>query len=320
MPQTDFNGDGRDDILWRERDLGLIGNWLSDGEGRFVDNSANSLVSVPNNLWWVVATGDFNGDGYDDIAWSGIGWLLGNWLGGIGGHFTIHPTVVQIPNLYPVGSGDFDGDGNDELLVMGLSNVENRTLRLLLTGPDGQPELSSGIVGTVPPEWSVVQMGDFNGDGRTDILWRHENGTFGNWLANESGTGFTINNASLVHVSGWTTAGVGDFNGDGFDDLMWRTDGLIGYWLGGSGGLFTIREDSIVQVSADWELVATGDFDGDGIDDLLWREFQTGAFTTWQGSESGVFDTNLAPMQQVSPYWIVQPDTVYWAERSYWLG
>ena len=50
--RKDFNGDGRDDILWRN-DTGLI-DWLGEADGGFADNYANSVANIPTT-WHVQA-------------------------------------------------------------------------------------------------------------------------------------------------------------------------------------------------------------------------------------------------------------------------
>jgi hypothetical protein len=47
----DYNGDGRDDILWRS-DSGQLSDWLGTASGRFVTNDANAFNNVPTN-WFV---------------------------------------------------------------------------------------------------------------------------------------------------------------------------------------------------------------------------------------------------------------------------
>jgi hypothetical protein len=42
--------------------------------------------------------------------------------------------------------------------------------------------------------WHVACNGDFNGDGRDDIVWRNDNGAFSDWLAQANG-GFVSNHA-----------------------------------------------------------------------------------------------------------------------------
>ena len=65
---------------------------------------------------------------------------------------------------------------------------------------------------------------DFNGDGRSDILWRNDDGTVTDWVGTASG-GFSSNsgNFQIQADPSWQIVGSGDFNGDGRFDLIWRT-------------------------------------------------------------------------------------------------
>ena len=74
--------------------------------------------------------------------------------------------------------------------------------------------------------------GDFNGDGKSDILWQGSDGTPAIWLMD--GT-----NAVTVGAVGpfnpgpsWQIKGTGDFNGDGKSDILWQgSDGTPAIWL-----------------------------------------------------------------------------------------
>ena len=80
--------------------------------------------------------------------------------------------------------------------------------------------LSFATAGTRPPEVSVAGVGDFNGDGKADILWRDSMGNVSMWLMN----GTSITNSSFIAdiSSGWSIVGTGDFDGDGKADILWR--------------------------------------------------------------------------------------------------
>ena len=76
----------------------------------------------------------------------------------------------------------------------------------------------------LPANWEAAATGDFNGDGRDDILWRNEAGAMSQWLAQADGT-FAYNpNAAYQLPTNWEVATTGDFNGDGRDDIIWRNE------------------------------------------------------------------------------------------------
>jgi hypothetical protein len=74
----------------------------------------------------------------------------------------------------------------------------------------------------VPGQWSIKGTGDFNGDGKTDILWQDTSGNVAIWQMN--GTAILNQNSSFVaNVPGlWSIQLTGDFNGDGRSDILWR--------------------------------------------------------------------------------------------------
>ncbi len=95
---------------------------------------------------------------------------------------------------------------------------------------DGAQILQQPVVGNVPTSWTVVGTGDFNGDGKGDILWRNSNGDIGIWLMN----GTQILQIPIIGnvPASWTIAGIGDFNGDGYSDILWRnSNGDIEIWF-----------------------------------------------------------------------------------------
>ena len=249
----DFNGDGLDDILWRG-DGGEVGNWLAGTGGVFAFNAAAGITNVATS-WQVAGIGDFDGDNRDDILWRHSDGTIGDWLGNVNGSLAFNSlSVIAVPNTWQVaGIGDFNGDNRDDILWRG----DNGEVGNWLAGPDGAFAFNSAAAITdVPLGWQVAGIGDFNGDGRDDILWRSTDGTIGNWLANLDGS-FAINGASLVAVpNDWQIAGIGDFNGDGRDDILWRGNGgQIGNWLAGPGGIFGYNADAgIADVPNSWHV------------------------------------------------------------------
>jgi hypothetical protein len=310
--RNDFNGDGRSDILWRHS-AGTIGDWLAnaDNSGTYTSNGA-SIIAI-DTYWSVAGTGDFNGDGRDDVLWRGASGELGNWLAAQNGSFAYNAAagITAVPLSWQVaGIGDFNGDGKDDLLWRNSDG----TIGTWSGQANGGFVANNATIQPVPNEWHIAATGDFNGDGKDDILWRHDNGVIADWLATAGGT-FAPNNASLIGVStDWHIVGAGDFNGDGRDDILWRHDnGAIADWLANENGTFTANGPSLVAVGNEWNIESIGDYNGDGKDDILWRH-DNGTVGNWLGQANGTIVYNAAGgLTPIPNDWQVQDSSILYA-------
>ena len=252
---------------------------------------------------------DFDGDGRADILWRNDTGTLTDWLGTSNGGFNGNyaNSAVDVPTDWSIaGTGDFNGDGTSDIL---WRNASGLTTEWLGGSNGGFTSNWANVAVGVPTDWKIAGTGDFNGDGKSDILWRNDNGQITDWLGSASG-GFADNysNAFKNVTTDWHVAGTGDFNGDGKDDILWRNDsGLLVDWLGQANGSFTSNwANSIVNVPTAWNVAQTGDFNGDGKDDVLWRN-DGGQLTDWLGTSNGSFSDNYANAATLVPTnWHVQ--------------
>lgn len=194
----DFNGDGRADIIFRNAD-GRITDWLGQADGGFANNDAIALSAVGSD-WRVAGAGDIDGDGYADIVWHNDDGRITNWLGRADGGFSNNDAIALASvatSWKVVGTGDFNGDGLSDLLWRNA----NGGLTNWLGGRDGGFSNNDAAAYTkgVPSDWHVADTGDYNGDGRFDILWRHDDGSATTWLGREDGS-FANNDANAFSV------------------------------------------------------------------------------------------------------------------------
>ena len=123
--------------------------------------------------------------------------------------------------------------------------------------------------------------GDFSGDGKGDVLWRHA--TLGEvWLWPMDGTARTAETfVRTVPDTNWEIRGQGDQDGDGRADVLWRNKvtGQIYLWLNDSSA--ALPEIYVATVDPAYDIVGTGDYNGDGKSDILWRHLTNGEVWIW---------------------------------------
>lgn len=242
----DFNGDGRYDVFWRNSATGQTFVHLMDG-GRIVASGYSTTVADGN--WKVVAVGDFDGDRRTDLYWrnSRTGandvWLMnGTQPASVS---TVHVEPDQ--NWQVAGAGDFNGDGTADIFWRNLANGQNYVHLMAGTrilGTSGSAPLVADL------NYRVAAIGDFNGDGRSDVYWRSSaSGECYIWTMNGVQP-IAVNLAHNEPDQSWQVANSGDYDGDGRDDIFWRNRSngqnyihlLNGPVVKSGGGVYTVSD------------------------------------------------------------------------------
>ncbi|MBU1303903.1 MAG: hypothetical protein KKF33_00070, partial [Alphaproteobacteria bacterium] len=248
-----FSADFTDDVLYR-----TASGWY----GRLDSEGANTNIGFRNGQT-LLAVGDFNGNGHDDLLFrtDASGWysMLEGATTGMNLGYRTGQTLV--------GVGDFNGDGKDDMLFRSgsgwLSYVQGGSFANVNVGFRSGQEL--------------LAIGDFDGNGKDDLLFRS---TSSGWMSYAEGA--TGANVNLGYRTGQSLLGVGDFNDDGAADMLFaRSSGWMSYLDGDTGANVNVG-----FAPSSTTLRSIGDYDGDGASDLLFANGSTGAMTIMSGAVS----------------------------------
>jgi Domain of unknown function (DUF4394) len=172
-------------------------------------------------------------------------------------------------------------------------NLASGAATLIGTGPTLITAVT--VTGTLPASGFAIDFlrqgvntNDLNGDGKSDILWRHESGALLSW---ELDAGTILDTHSLGSVdNAYRVDEIADFDGNGTADILWRHDsGFVITW---DINHTQTGYHAIGPADPANEIVGTGDFDGDGKAELLWRNADTGV-VTWQLNTGPFVDADL---------------------------
>jgi hypothetical protein len=278
---------------WRTRITAVTDPNCTAANGSWVISN----LPIANFASWAATAGaiplvgDFNGDGRADIALTGpVGWASVPVAFSNGdGSFTV--TNFPIANFaswattsgVKVLVGDFNGDGKSDLALTGPAGWGS--LPVAFSNGNGSFNVTNvGIANFA--SWAATPnakplVGDFNGDGRTDVALTGPSGWASLPVAFSNGNGsFNVTNLGIANFGSWAATAnakplVGDFNGDGKADIA--LTGPSGW--GSVPVAFSIGNGSFNVINpgvggfAGWAATANakplvGDFNGDGKADI----------------------------------------------------
>ena len=282
----DYNSNGKIDIIVSQRRANRIGN-------SYTYELLNPILILDDgtkreltNLWTgggPVTSGDFNGDGYTDVAEFDNGHeyydleqtpdktdlkIWWNSKSGLTGESTFADKILH--NSYSIAAGDLDGDGKDEIVRMDFPNYDNYFKY------DGKQFNKLPIKNLPNITNAGLIFNDINGDGKMDaissaygsptIVWNFLNNTHKTNL--EIPIGYGINNTVIA-----------DFDKDGNKDVIFvcQKEDIGGqafekshyyFYYKNTNGEFrldnTILPTSIPYSTPNCPLYVAKDIDGDG--------------------------------------------------------
>ena len=180
----DFDGDGRDDVLLRDSRTGeFIYYEMRLDSGAPPAILHRSLRLTKNLLFDVIAIGDLNGDGRDDVLMRHA--HRGHWI-----YYAMSRERGALRRLgftsnllfEFAGIGDLDGDGDDDLLLRHIGTGE--WIQYAMHGRRSELVRSFGMPRDLRHD--LVAIADFDGDGHGTALLRHPHA--GDWITFDVGT------------------------------------------------------------------------------------------------------------------------------------
>lgn len=315
----DFNGDGYTDILFIAHSPNMpSGILLSDGTAPTIlgQTWASNYLGIPwSSDAYTVIVADFNGDGKADILLQSNGpgdsYLL---LTDASGHITAISQTISVQAMgltwsadqHHLVAGDFSGDGKADLFFQ--PTAPGGTSAVVYADANGQFTSSNPVQtwedGYLGLNWSVadanVYAGDFNGDGRADLLVQAQPISIGNpnaatdfeYPPNMNGVVLSAGGQQpfvLAGLQSWSRNGFGvdwspltsnviifDFNGDGRADVLLQPldSGGAAYLLYGNakGPIFSPAPASLatdIPINLSSVVLVPGNFSGVGGAGLL---------------------------------------------------
>jgi hypothetical protein len=338
---ADFNADGLDDLvvgapgkaLWDGPRSGAAFSFQGSAGGLLpdmvLDQEGLGANEADDQLGAAIATGDFDGDGFDDVALGAPGEAPGESpaSGAVfvfkGGETGLRPDIALDQSGLGYNeegdrfgaslvAGDFDGDGFDDLAVGAPGEAPGDSPRsgavfVFLGSASGlmrhtsldQAQAGLGANESGDRFGEALSAGDFDGDGHSDLAVGAPGEAPG--ASPKSGVVFVFKGATTGLTPGRVIDQMGlggneegdrfgaalssaDFDGDGFADLAVGAPGESPGKSPRSGAVFVFH-GTIIGLLPDRVVteaglganeagdrfgaaLASGDFDGDGVSDL----------------------------------------------------
>lgn len=257
-------------LLWRNTTSGANYQFVLDHNQLIAEHDSLSLAAP----WQPIVSGDFNGDGDDDLFWRNpitgenqIQLFSNGKPTGFSPYNAIADTGWSI-----VGAGDLDGDKTTDLIWQ--HKTSNEIYSQLLH--NNQISTETRLFKLPDNAWQLAAVQDFDADGKADLLFRHKLKGY-LYLMNMDASKIK-REYDLFTVSDldWQIASVQDINGDNKADILWRNQKT------GENYLFYMNNQQVLQdnylpkvADLNWQLLQITDLTDDHQAELIWNHRTT---------------------------------------------
>ena len=293
---VDIDNDSLKDIIVSQKFLSnnKISYYKNIGNGLF--NSQEILISNINSPV-SLTSGDFNNDGWKDIA--SISQLDDKvFIFTNNNGMTFSQQIIDISLFHPVDIKvtDIDNDNDDDVVVIGDTN-------LVVYYNDGIGNfIKTNIPSGINTEYYDLAVSDIDGDGFKDLIiggvktlvYKNSNGTI-NFDALRTNS---INNIGLVIL-----VDLNDINNDGHQDLVIGGNNITDLrWYSNDGNGFFNFEQVIENNAIQCQSVCLQDFNNDGFIDLFTALPQSGKIVWYKNNGDNTFDVQNLIYQGIIPF------------------
>lgn len=304
------------ELFWYQNN-GVTAHWTMGGDKNLTLQASQGFESISAG-WSIAAVGDWNQDGIADLVLRNAAQSATKiwFMGGEGGLVRqSEKTLMSVDASWDVvGNADWNQDGAMDLIWR--NNAGGAPVVWLMGGTDKTTIQSSLSLDSVPQEWSIEAIVDFDRNGKQDILWRNKlTGDNVVWFMGGAQGTEVLSRPFLTNVPlDWDIVGAVDWDQDSRPDILWQnsvTGQRVVWFMADEEGL-SIREGQLLQtIPPEWIMLpyvaATAPRIPDAIGNSLPKAFnlgtlRSGEFQDWigGGDRNDIYQFSLSEKTRIS--------------------